>query len=69
VPLCKRNSGAESGRQLFKGSKEAASLAAFTRKKICGFSASDVISGELLGHLWPTLQSKHKQELQLLNAL
>jgi len=37
VPLCKRNSGAESGRQLFKGSKEAASLAAFTRKKFADF--------------------------------
>jgi len=51
------NSGAESGRELFKGSKDAASLLVCTRKKLLvgghGFFVSDVISGGLLGHLGP----------------
>ena len=34
VALCVRNSGAESGRELFKGSKDSASLLVCTQKKI-----------------------------------
>jgi len=52
-----RNSGAESGRELFKGSKDVASLLVRTRKIFfacgCGFFVSDVISGGLLSHLGP----------------
>jgi len=57
MALCTRNSGAESGRELFKGSKDVANLLVCTRKKIfgwgCRFFVSDVISGRLLGHLGP----------------
>ena len=46
VALRALNSGTESGRELFKGSKDAACLLVFTRKKIflvggCGFFVSD----------------------------
>jgi len=55
VALCERNSGIESGRQLFKGSKDSASLLVCIKKKLfgweCGFLVSDLISGGLLGHL------------------
>jgi len=50
------HSGAGSGRELFKPSKDAASLLVCTRKKFlvggCGFFVSD-ISGGLTGHLAP----------------
>jgi len=36
VALCARNSDAESGRELFKGSKDVASLLVGTRKKFFG---------------------------------
>jgi len=49
------NSGAKSGRELFKVSKDAAKLLVCTQKKILvggyGFFVSDVISGGLLGYL------------------
>ena len=52
-----RNSGAESGRELFKSLKDAASLLVCTQIKIfvggCGFFVSDVKSGGLLGQLGP----------------
>jgi len=52
-----QNSGAESGRELFTGSKDLASLLVCTRKKfllgVCGFFVSDIRSGGLLGHLGP----------------
>jgi len=52
-----RNSGAENGRELFKGSKDAASLGLLLKKNFlvwgCGFLVNDVISGGLLGHLGP----------------
>jgi len=55
VAVCTRNSGAGSGGELFKGSKDSASLLVCTPKKFClggcGFFVSDVISGRLLGHL------------------
>ena len=51
------NSGAKSGRELFNGSKDVASLLVRTRKNFlvgeCGFFVSDVISGAFLGHLGP----------------
>jgi len=50
-----RNSGANWGRELFKRSKDSASLLVCTRKKTFvsgwGFFVSDVISRGLLGHL------------------
>jgi len=49
--------GAESVRELFKGSKDAANLLVCSRKNFmvgrCGFFVSGVISGGLLGHLGP----------------
>jgi len=57
VALCAQNSGAKSSRELFKGSKDVASLLVCTRKIFFGwgygFLLSDVISGGLLGHLGP----------------
>jgi len=57
MTLHKRNSGAESGRELFKVSKDSASLVVCTRKKIfgwgCRFFVNDIINGGLLGHLGP----------------
>jgi len=57
VALRARNLGAESGRELFKGSKDTTSLIVCTRKKFfwfgVGFFVSDVISGGILGHLGP----------------
>jgi len=57
VALHVGDSGAESGRELFKGSKDSTSLLVCTGKKFigwgCGFFLSDVISGGLLGHLGP----------------
>jgi len=55
MALCVHNLGAESGRELFKGSKDAASPLVRTRKIIFGwgsqFLVNDIISGGLLGHL------------------
>jgi len=55
------NSGAKSGRELFKCSKDAESLLLCTRKKFlvggCSFVVSDVVSGRLLGRLGPLLPS------------
>jgi len=55
VALRGRNSSAESGRELFKGSKDAASLLVCTRKIFLvwgfGFFVSDVTSGGRLGYL------------------
>jgi len=62
VALHERNSDAESGRELFKPSKDLQCLSNpqnvlyFAKKKIflvggCEFFVSDVISGGLLGHL------------------
>jgi len=56
--LCVRNLGAKSGRELFKGTKDLASLLVCTRRKIfwfgvCGFFVSGFISGGLLRHLGP----------------
>jgi len=54
-----RNSGAESGRELFEGLKDAASLLVYNRKKKCfgwgvaDFFVSDIISGGPLGQLGP----------------
>jgi len=49
MALRERNSGAESGRELFKGSKDTASLLACSQKKFfslgSGFFVSDVRSG------------------------
>jgi len=57
VVLHTRNSGAESGRELFKGSKDVASLPVCTQKNFLvggyRFFVSDIISGGLLGHLGP----------------
>ena len=57
VALRERNSGAKIGRELFKGSKDLASLLVCTQKNFLvrgwGFFVSDVISGGLLGHLGP----------------
>jgi len=57
VALCVRNSGAESGRELFKGLKDVESLLVCTRKNFllgdCGYFESDIISGWFLGHLGP----------------
>jgi len=59
MTLRERNSGAESGRGLFKGSKkDFAGLLVCTRKNIfwfggCEFFMSDVISGGLLVYLGP----------------
>jgi len=48
------NSGAISGRELFKGSKDAARLVVCNEKSfsvgVCGCFMSDVVSGGLLGH-------------------
>jgi len=56
VALHKCNSGAESGRELLKGSKDAVSLLFRARKKLfwlvsVDFFVSDVINGGLLGRL------------------
>jgi len=52
-----RNSGAESGRELFKGSKDLASFLVCFRNKFlvgrCGLFVSDVKSEGLSGHLGP----------------
>jgi len=56
VALRERNSGAESGRELFKRSKDVASLQSALEKNfflVGGFGFFDVISGGLLGHLGP----------------
>jgi len=57
IALHKHNSGDESGRELFKCSKDLASLVVCTQKKFlggdCKFFVSDIISGGLLGHLGP----------------
>jgi len=57
VALHERKSGAENARDLFKGSKDSASLLVCTQKKFLvggwGFFVSDVISGRFLGHLGP----------------
>jgi len=57
VALHECNCSAESGRELFKGSKDLPSLLVCTRKKFlnwgCGFFVSVVISGGLLEHLGP----------------
>jgi len=57
VALDVHNLVAESGRELFKGSKDTASLVVHTQKIFfgwgCRFFVSDVISGGLLGHLGP----------------
>jgi len=57
VALRVRNSGDESGRVLFKGSKDVASLLVYTRKKFfawgCRFFVSGSIIGGLLGYLGP----------------
>ena len=57
MTLCEHNSGTKSGRGLFKGSKDSASLLVCTRKNFlvagCGFFVSEVINGGLLGHLGP----------------
>jgi len=57
MALRKCNSGAKSGKELFKGSKDLASVLVCTRKKIFGWGlwifVSDIISGGLLGHLGP----------------
>jgi len=57
VALHKHNSGSECGRELFKGSKDLTSLLVYAPKKFFGwefgFFVSDIISGELLGHLGP----------------
>jgi len=58
MALCWNFSSPVRAANLVKSSKNAASLVACTRKKIfClgyGFFVSDVISGGLLGHHWPT---------------
>jgi len=55
--LRKRNSGVESGRELFKGSKDLASHLVCTQKKFFawgyGFFVSNVISGGLFDHFGP----------------
>jgi len=57
VDLRTRNSGAESGRELFKGLKDAASLLVYTPKNFFAWGiqifVSDVIRGRFLGHLGP----------------
>ena len=56
MALHKHNSGAENGRELFKGSKNSASLLVCNEKKFwLGVEdlLSDVTSGGLLGHLSP----------------
>jgi len=56
VALRKRNSGAESDGELFKGSKDLASLVVSMKKFFgwgCGFFVNDIISGRLLSHLGP----------------
>jgi len=61
VALHEGNSGAESGRELFKGSKDSASLVVCNEKKFsvggCKFFVSDVITRGLLGHLGPHHQA------------
>jgi len=57
MALREHNSGAKSGRERFKGSKDSASLLVCTQKKFFGwgmwiFFVID-ISGGLLGHLDP----------------
>jgi len=48
MALCTRNLGAESGRELFKGSKDAASLLVCNQTNVfgweCRFFVSDIIS-------------------------
>jgi len=55
MALRQHNSGAESGRELFKGSKDSTSLLVCTRKIVwlggMDFFVNDIISGGLLGHL------------------
>ena len=57
VALHEHNSGVESPRELFKGSKDSASLVVCNDKKFSvlgfGFFVSDVIRGGLLGHFGP----------------
>jgi len=57
MALRRHNSGTESIRELFKSSKDLASLLVCSEKKYFGFGfqifVSDVISGGLLGHLGP----------------
>jgi len=57
VALGARNVGAESGRELFKDSKDVVTLLVCTRKNISGWGVwifvSDVISVGLLGQLGP----------------
>jgi len=58
VALRTRNSSAESGRELFKGSKRCGKSSSQHFKKdfllgVCGFFMSDVVCGGLLGHLGP----------------
>ena len=45
VALRARNSGAESGRELFKGSKDTASLLVYTRKKIFWLGGAGFLEG------------------------
>ena len=57
LALQARNSGAESGRELFKGLKDVASLLVYTWKNFFGCGVrifvSDVLIGGLLSHLGP----------------
>jgi len=65
MALRKRNSGAESGRELFKGLKDLASLIVSNKKKFlaggCTFFVSDIIGGRLKANLahctWPWAQT------------
>jgi len=65
VAVHARNSGTESGGELFKGSKDVASLLVSTQKKFfaweCRFFVNDIISGRFLGILahftWPWAQT------------
>jgi len=59
MALCKHNSNPESGRDLFEGSKDAASLLACTQKKFFlveayRFFVSDDISWRAFRPPWPT---------------
>ena len=57
VALREYNSGTESGRELFKGSKDLASLVVCNEQQFfgwgCSFFVSDIVSKGLLGHLDP----------------
>jgi len=57
MALVERNSGTKSGRELFKGSEDSASLVLCNEKTFllegCRFFVSDITSGGLLGHLGP----------------